>query len=315
MKTAPKRIAYTILSVLLPFYAATQLGGAKTALALLTAVAGGIGALDQKPGKHTTWDDIRRTIRTRKATCGALILGAVADIVTSSSVFDVAYGYGALFISILLVAPPLPTAGWSISTSARNEDSYVGGRASLPKPASLLVSSFENQVLTLASGLLLTVLAILYSLVSFSSPSLSHSAIGFSTLSIASVTALVYLSLPASLRSQRNLGLALGCLFVIIADAVRHYYLPKDFTSYTLPIASIGLVGAVMFDTRPSTTHSHSHGHSHAAHGHAHSHHDHHLHGNRSRLSDFLIARTTPGSILHSILIEKDSRRIAYFGV
>jgi zinc transporter 5/7 len=316
MKTAPKRMAYTVLSVLLPFYASTQLGGAKTALALLTAAAGGIGALDQKPGKHTPWDDIRRTIRTRKATCGALILGVVADIVTTSSIFDIAYGYGALFISILLVPLPLPAAGWSIMTGARSDDSYVGGRASLPKPASFLISSFESQVLTLASGLVLTVVAILYSLVSFSSPSLSHSAIGYSTLSIASATALVYLSLPASLRSQKNLGLALGCLFVIIVDTWRHYYLPIDFTWFTLPMISIGLVGAVAFDTRPSTAHSHDHGHSHAAHGHSHGQpQDHHLHGNHSRLSAFLIARATPGSILHSILIEKDSRRIAYFGV
>jgi zinc transporter 5/7 len=321
IKTAPKRIAYNILSVLLPFYASTQLGGAKTALGLLVAVAGGVGVLDQKPGKHTPWDDMRRTLRTRKATCGALLLAVVADVGTSKHVFGVSLGYCALIISIALVPPPLPTTGLSIKTTTPGQGSYVGhetARASLPKPSSVLVSSFENQILTLASGLFLTVVCILYSLVSSTTPSLSLYALGINAASVASAAALINLSLPASLRSEKHIGLALGCLLVTIVNIWQRSLLPVDFTSYLFPQASIALVGAIVFDTRSSalsTSHSHSHGHSHAGHGHSHEHQAHHLHGNHSRLSAFLISRATPGSIVHSILIEKDSRRIAYFGV
>ncbi|KAK8178765.1 cation efflux family-domain-containing protein [Phyllosticta citribraziliensis] len=51
----------------------------------------------------------------------------------------------------------------------------------------------------------------------------------------------------------------------------------------------------------------------------SHSHHHHHHHGphahdKHSRLTGILLKQCEPGSLLHSILVEKDSRRIAYFG-
>lgn len=322
ISNAPKQMAHAILSILLPFYAAMQLGGAKVALALLTAVAAGFGALDRKPGKHTPWDDIRRTIKTRKATCGALLLAIMADFATSGNTTSSLLGHGALLTSLLLVPPPLPTTGWSIMTATQKQDSHVsqsGGRASLPKPCSPLISSFESTLLTIAAGLALTVFSILYSLVSSTSPPLSHHTIGFSLLSITSALALVFFSVPSALRTQ-HVGLALGGVFVTLFQLWEQFS-PLDYMWLSFPLTCAGFVGAVMFDTRSSVfskSHSHSHGHSHSGHGHSHDHdhnHDHHLHGNHSRLSAFLIARATPGSIIHSVLIEKDSRRIAYFGV
>jgi zinc transporter 5/7 len=297
-----------------------QLGGARVALALLTAVAAGLGALDRKPGKHNPWDDLRRTLRTRKATCGAVALAMVADSIVVGSASHPLLGYSSLVTSIFLVPPPLPTAGWSLIMGSQGQTSYVtqdSGRATLPKPSSPLVNTFENTVLTIASGLSLTVVALLYSLISSSSPSFSHHTIAFTTLSIASATALVFLSLPAALRSQKHIGLALGS-FLVAAIHSWEQYSTSTFLWVAFPFACVGLVGAVMFDTglpSVSTAHSHGHGHSHSGHSHKHDHQDHHLHGNHSRLSAFLIARATPGSIIHSILIEKDSRRIAYFGV
>lgn len=320
IKNAPKRMAYNVLSVLLPFYASMQLGGAKVALALLVAVSAGLGALDRKPGKHTPWDDIRRTIRTRKVTCGAMLLAMVADAIMLGSATHPLLGYGSLLTSILLVPPPLPTAGWSLIMGSHGETSYVAqgsGRASLPKPSSPLIASFEHTLLTILSGLSLAVVAILYSLVSSSYPSLSHHTIAFSTLSIASATALIYLSLPTALRSQKHTGLALGSLVVAAVHFLEHFS-TETFTWIAVPFVCAGLVGAVSFDTASSSIvkpHVHGHSHSHSGHSHAHDHQDHHLHGNHSRLSAFLIARATPGSIIHSVLIEKDSRRIAYFGV
>jgi zinc transporter 5/7 len=322
IRNAPKRMAYNVISVLLPFYAAMQLGGARVALALLTAVAAGLGALDRKPGKHTPWDDLRRTLRTRKATCGAITLAMVADVMISHTATHPLLGYASLLVSMFLVPPPLPTAGWSLIMGSQGQTSYVAqgsGRASLPKPSSPLIDSFENTLLTVASGLSLTVVTILYSLFHSSSPSLSHHAIAFSTLSIASTTALMYLSLPAALRSQKHVGLALGS-FLIATVYTWEQVSISSFLWLSVPFACAALVGAVMFDTKSAPTpkahsHSHGHGHSHSDHGHKHDRQDHHLHGNHSRLSAFLIARATPGSIIHSILIEKDSRRIAYFGV
>ncbi|KAI1527081.1 Arabinose efflux permease [Pyrenophora tritici-repentis] len=164
---APMRMASNVAGVLLPFYATLQLGGAKTALLLLVALGAGIGAMDQRPGKNTPWDDMRRTFRTRKTTCGALFLAMVADIATSGNLAGSLVGYAALLTTMLLAPPPLPTARWSIMTGTQSQGSYMGGvpsRASLPKPSSPLTNTSENQLLTIASGLVLTVTTFLLNL-------------------------------------------------------------------------------------------------------------------------------------------------------
>lgn len=308
---APKSIASNALSMLLPFYASLQIGGAKTSLILLIAVAAGIGALDQKPGNHTLWDDARRTLRTRKMTCGALFLAMVADAMTSESTSSLLIGYTALLASIFWVPPPLPTTAWSLMTNPQNQDSFTSQRplrASLPKPSSPLINTSENQLLTLAAGLVLLVIAVVYSFIAPSGTfSLSQHTIGFSALSIASATALVYFSLPASLRSQKQVGLRLSAILVFASSFLEY----GGRLNISLPFVSAILIAAVAFDTRSPVPHFHDHAHAHD-HGHKH---DHRLHGNHSRISAFLIARSTPGSIIHSILIERDSRRIAYFGV
>ena len=289
-----------------------------TALVLLVAVAAGLGALGRKPGQHTPWNDIRRTLRTRKATCGTLLLGLIAQNLSLGNTTGTFLGHCALLVSILLIPPPLPLAGWSIKTGGQNEDSYINqtpSRASLPKPSSSLIDSHEHVVLTIASGLVLAVISFMYSSVSSSSLSPSHHFIGFSTLSAASAMALVYFSVPAALRSQKHIGLALGCVFAATFGVWEYH--STDFFWIPFPFICVGLAGAVKLDTgSPAASAKHTHGHSHAGHKHLHGHdHNHHLHGNHSRLSTFLIARATPGSIIHSVLIEKDSRRIAYFGV
>ena len=300
-------------SVLLPFYATMQLGGASSALILLVATTGGLGGLDQGPGKHSTLENTKRTFRTRKWTWVAILLVAATDMFISVDTIGALFGYLALATSIVFFPLPLPTVGWFLMTKAKAQDrwnSEGSARAALPKPSSALVDSPHDTLLTLASGLALTLVAVFYSSVSASSPSLSHFAILFSTLSVASATALVYFALPSALRSQKKAGLALGCALAAACGVWEHLDSWQSWCFF--PFAFILVFGAITFDTRSSvTSRPHSHGHSH---GHSH-HHDHHLHGNHSKLSALLISQCTPGSILHSILIERDSRRIAYFGV
>ncbi|KNG48087.1 zinc transporter zitb [Stemphylium lycopersici] len=220
---APKSIATNAASVLLPFYASLQLGGAKTALVLLIAVAAGIGALDKKPGKHTPWDDARRTLRTRKVTFGALFLAMTADIMTSGNTTTSLFGCGALLISMFLVPPPLPTAGRSIMTSQGSYMSQTSSRALLPKPSSPLINSAENQLFTIVSGLALLLVTMVYSFLSSSTVfSLSQHTLGFSTLSIASAAALVYFSLPASLRTQNQVGVKLSGILIFAFSFLEH---------------------------------------------------------------------------------------------
>ncbi|KAJ4323244.1 putative zinc transporter msc2 [Neodidymelliopsis sp. IMI 364377] len=141
-----KKTLGNVFGVLLPFYAAMQLGGAEVALIFLTAIAAGVGATDQRPGKHTLWDDLKRTIRTRK---------------TTSSVF---FGYSVLLTSILAIPPPLPTAGWSLMTGSQTQDSYISKgstRASLPKASSPLISTSEDTLLTCVFGIALMIITLL----------------------------------------------------------------------------------------------------------------------------------------------------------
>ena len=313
------RVFCNIVSVVLPFYATMQLGGPRTALVLLVAVAAGLGGLDHKLGKHTIWDDTRRTLRTRKMTCTTMLLALCLDVFNSADASRTLIGYLTLAISVLAMPPPLPAAGWSLVTGLKSQHELWGtqgsGRLSLPKPSSPLIHTSEDTILTLGSGVLLLMLTAVCSIFSSTFPSTSHHAIIFSTLSVASATALIYFSSPAALRTQKKFGLALGC--ILVATSAGWERRASWQASILFSLTSALVFGAITLDSKSSAIpHTHSHSHSHSGHKHSHTHHDHdhHLHGNHSRLSAFLIARCTPGSILHSILIEKDSRRIAYFG-
>lgn len=312
-----RQVLGNVFGILLPFYAVMQIGGAKSALVLLTAIAAGLGATDQRPGKHTSWDDLKRTMRTRRTTVAVLLIGIIVDVTAWGHPVCALLGYGALFVSIFATPPPLPTAGWSLITGNQVQDSYTtkaSTRASLQKPSSPLISTPEDTLLTCVSGLGLMAMTLLISSLSSSSTPFSRHTIIFTALSVASATALVFFSLPAALRSQQYIGLHLGGLLIIAFTAWQTlpewYHVVFTGLSYTL------YASGVAWDTRSSHPHAHVHDHSHADHSHSHDHkHEHHLHANPSRISVFLIARTTPGSILHSVLMERDSRRIAYFGV
>lgn len=303
------------LGVMLPFYATMLLGAATTGLFLLVALTAGLGCLDQKPGKQSAWANTKRTLRTRPTTYAALVVAMVVRSFTAAETTGVILGCIALVLSIVAIPPPLPITGWSLLTSQTQNGwtAQTATRASLPKQSSPLISTSLDTDLTLATGLVLTCFTVIFAQFSSAAPSLSHHALLFSTLSIASATASVYISSPSALRSAKKSGLAIGGLLTILSAKFEH----QTWHTY---VASAMALGATAFDTRASAISGQSHEHSHGSHHHLHSHdhahgHDHHLHGNHSRVSAFIIGRCTPGSILHSVMIEKDSRRIAYFGV
>jgi zinc transporter 5/7 len=124
----------------------------------------------------------------------------------------------------------------------------------------------------------------------------------------------MFFSLPSALKSQTKCGFALGAFLAAAFGAYEHSEAWHAWIVFPLLCALLYI--AVSFDTGSSMLGYHLAGHSRSDSGHKHAvAHNHHLHGNHSKLSAFLISRSTPGSIVHSILIEKDSRRIAYFGV
>lgn len=315
-----RQIGGRILSILLPFYATMQLGGSRTAIVLLTVVATGIGSFDIRPMKHTFLDNWKRIIRTRRTTCIVLLLGLLCDFLNfSANMRALILGHLALATSVLAFPPPLPTADWSLLTISRGAsglksatseiswDAPASTRLSLPKPSSPLISSPEDTKLTLLAGLTLSLFTIASAIVLSTSPLISYDATIFSALSVASATALLFFSLPSSLRTQRKPGVLIGCILITGFSCLQYPGIWKGFPY--IGVLCVLCYAAATFDTTTSVLKQDAGDHDHKHHG------NHHLHGNHSRISGYLIRRVTSGSIAHSILIEKDSRRIAYFAM
>nr|OQO30137.1 hypothetical protein B0A51_02877 [Rachicladosporium sp. CCFEE 5018] len=104
-----QRIVTSALSISLPFYVAMKLGGARTGLMLLAAIASDWTCVDgvQRQSLHE-WG---RILTAKKATVVAVISCALIDLAISKSVasHDVLLGYLTLAMAIALLPSPLPT--------------------------------------------------------------------------------------------------------------------------------------------------------------------------------------------------------------
>ncbi|KAI5240543.1 hypothetical protein E4T43_06001 [Aureobasidium subglaciale] len=278
------------LRVALPYYAAIQIGGLRVGLVLLLALASSLTCPDNKSAPLTS----------RPLTLAALALSILADVfglTVYADVYHLATGYMALLTSVFILNPPLPANGSHTS--------------------SLIATSTDTSI-TLYAGAILSVLTIGASVIFSVAPSITPLSITFSTFSMAITAALVLFARPAHLRTHKKAGLALGCL---LTAASAFLFSPSTWpgTFCNGAVAALSYVG-VLYDTTHSHAHSHDHSHAHDA-GHTHSHthcnhhqgHQHHTHAETSIFTSFLLARCRPGSLLHSILCERDSRRIAYF--
>lgn len=316
-----RRIIARLLSVGLPYYAAMQLGGARTSFVLLTTIGSGLTGLNISPLQPYLLQAWQRIASVRKLTCAVLILSFMLDLsglARGIGTRDLLLGHMSLAFSVLFFPPPLPSAGLSMlntpnsgavtSTSTAQtlyDNPKASSRAFPLETLNPLVSSGEDVRLTLISGGLLSMATVAYAVFASTSPSLSFSSILFTSLSMCSALGLIFLSSPSSLRSPRKVGVGLGYVMTICFGYLLHSNAWKGFMA--LGVLSCLSYMAVWSDTVPpvqSARVNHHRDNHHQAHDHLHSH---------SRISGYFIALCTPGSILHSILIEKDSRRIAYF--
>src|SRR2546423_454706 len=228
--------------------------------------------------------EIRYTIRL-----SLLLLAISTDflgISSSSGPLRLFLGYLSIGLSI---CTSLPLIGRATSWDSQNA-----------KPP--FITSQRDMNLTLLAGGVLAIFTAFVCLLS--NTSLSSSLTIFSFLSVASMAALVFFAkLPSSLTS-RNIGVAASCAVMAGCSLL------LGGSTWTLPAANVALCGlaygAIFCDIKGVLHSKHHHKH----------HHDHEdpFHGTHSRLTAFLLTKCRPGSITHSILLEKDSRRIAYFG-
>lgn len=300
-----------VVSVGGPYYAASQLGGARTGLVLLMGIASGMtksGTRHLDYSRIKTW---KRVTMERKWTCAAILVCILCDFssyATALPTSTLLKGYTALAASLFLFPPPVP--GLSSQSSTPGSGSHISATpsqspiarvfSSLPKAASVLVASGRDSNLTLLSSLVAGCIAIATTALSGRTFDLTRSSVVWFMFTTVSGAGLYLFSRPDALRSRRKLGFAIGCLFTAAFSAHRSLDYWGTGTSSFLRGGTIGLsFFAVLLDTFPSVDMR------------RHTPHDHRR--NHSAFTGFLLRRTENMPFLHSILEEKDSRRILYF--
>lgn len=317
--SAWRAMALRALSVGLPFYASMLLGGMRTGLVLLIAVAADLTCTDWKSG--FSMHELKQVWSSKVATSVVIILSFISDelgLTIGTSLGDLMLGYLALAMSVLLLQPPLPIlAGVSPSGSGYKMTSPTSRTTSGSfrlSAASPLTCSAGDVNLTLFAGMAMGVISVLSSILLGAAPPVSTGTVILGTLAVGSMSAAILFAQPTTLRGESKAGLGLGCF---ITASCSFMFSPTIWpgTMCNGGLSALSFFG-VLYDTTAPSSLGHSHHHDHDEHSHDHSAHTHshkHAEGGHSMLTRFILARCEPGSLVYSILSEKDSRRIAYF--
>lgn len=312
--TAVAKMVQSFLSIGLPYYAAMQLGGMRTGLLVLVAVASGLMG-------SSTVRSLSQAFKTRQATLSAIILCIVADLsgmTLNADSTKLILGYLAMAVSTSFLELPLPSraptfSGLQSGSQAEHSPSWEQGVSRMINSSvtSPLVSNPADVSITIVAGFLLCLITVGASIFFDVSPPVSMSAMIFSALSMAAAATLILFGQPYALRTNQKAGLLLGCL---VTASSSFLFSPGIWPGSVVngALCMLSYLG-VMYDTSSAaahTGHGHNHDHAHTAHKH---HHNHDAHDGVSIITSFLLARVEPGSLYHGILVEKDSRRIAYF--
>ena len=325
-----RRIAERFLTVVLPFYATSNLGAARVALVMLVGLSSNIVAIEDETtdlARIKTW---RLLFTHRRWTLGSILLQLISDLVgltNSISTTKLCLGYLALGLSIFVFSPPFPSSRPKATAASFTPASDATNPAilSIPletpqKPEGIAVGAYKvsplictprDSELTLLSGMLLGVCSFL-SLVFLRLPFNGFSPVLFGWTFLASLAAAVSLSTieARSLRGNKAVGLAFGSLSSSFFLTQLGSGLWSSFFSQCI-FTSISFA-CTNLDTHAAFSKSFQSG----------IHQLQHLHSNNSRTSkdvqmsrfSHFVLRNAPNSqLLHSILIEKDSRRILYF--
>jgi zinc transporter 5/7 len=310
IRNIPKVLS-RVLGVGLPYYAATHLGGIRTAFILLLAISSGLTGWASSSNGNNTFDGIVTAIRRRKTTCAVMLLCGTSDLVgltVNSTRTNMFLGYLALFMSAFAVPLPAAKLGRPSSATDTPTSSQASPAASRTgsATASPLISSTDEANLTLSAGVVLTIVTITASLLLSTAPGLSIIAIVCSTASLASLSALIFFAQPLYLQSDNKLGVAAGLALTALFGC---FYISDSWTiPFVYEALCILAYMAALFDGSASSysrselhkkEHHHTHNHSPIKH---------------SILTAYILTFCIPGSVLDTIMRERDSRRIAYFG-
>ena len=326
-----RRIAARFLTVGLPFYATSKLGGSRVALVLLTALATNIMTIEEETTDLTQTKAWGRLLAQSRWTLMSISLQLISDLTgftNSSAAVEILLGYIALGITVSVLPPcflssrPGVSAVTSTAPASESKTSAVLAtpwemppqleeKSSKVPTISPLICSPEDIKLTLYSGIVGTLSTIVFFFFGPSAGTGSEDQLAWSLLSpFATAVALTTVN-PKPLRGNKKFGLILGPLF---SSFLLTMLRSEAWSSFVYQCILIGFsFAATKIDTRTTTSVSSRSDH--------HQHHHHSPttklkipeHAQMSRFSEFVIQHVPHWPLLHSILAEKDSRRIFYF--
>jgi zinc transporter 5/7 len=310
--SALKAMTTWALGIGLPYYAALQLGGLRTGVVMLLVHSADLPRSMRQLGSLS----LLKALERHKFSCVTIAAGILADafgLTTGAPKRQLFSGYLALFTSLLLLPSPLSDSKKGVNSVPAVLAKALFSRSwmtppSTPSPRILspLLSSSEIGVQVFLAGSMMLVITIIASIILSTVPPLSYHAVLFSCSAIVSATGLAYFGQPSTLQTRRKFGVAAGCTIVVLFDCIYHW------SSWKIPFIcsiwpSCAYLAALFDNVNVAAFKFHDHREhrsclvSHAVHAH------------HSKLTAFFLSFSTPGSIMHSILIERDSRRIFYF--
>lgn len=325
-----RRIAARFLTVGLPFYATSKLGGARVSLVMLTALASNIVTVDEGTTDLTRAKGWSRLLTQRRWTLASILLQLLSDLTgftNSSAAVEILLGYITLGITVFVLPPcflssrPRVSVVTSTAPASESKTSAVlatpweippqlEDRSSKVLTMSPMICSPEDVNLTFYSGIVLGITsAIFFVFFGPSAGTASEHQLAWTLLStFATALALTTVD-PRSLRSNKKFGPVLGSL---LSSFVLNMLCSEAWSSLAYQCFFIGIsFAATKFDTPKAFSVS-----SRADH-HQHHHQPTRLnipeHAQMSRFSEFVFRHIPHWPLLHSILAEKDSRRIFYF--
>ncbi|KAL8726376.1 MAG: hypothetical protein Q9181_006071 [Wetmoreana brouardii] len=324
-----RKITERLSCVALPLYAALSLGGSRVALVLLVAIFAKIVTLEDRGMTLTDAKGWKQLVHYRRWTLVSVLAQALFDFVGRMNSFGyatLATGYLALVISVVFLPPPLPSV---IRDAPNHEDANKPASASVvlssgfetpsaPEVSSLkkstvspLLCTSDEVLITLQAGGISAIFCCLaYLRSNLSAGAFSLPTFGWFFLTTFTAISCILMAQPQSLQENKGIGLLVGAIASSLAS-----YLFRDGMWRLLACQSI-LIGlsfvATQIDTptvvatSSKSSHRHNPSHhramSHTAHSEDH-----------SKFTRYLLETFQHRPLLHSILVEKDSRRIFYF--
>lgn len=326
-----RRIAARFLTVGLPFYATAKLGASRIALVMLIALASNIMAIEEESTDLTRAKGWSRLLTRRRWSLASILLQLASDLTgftNSSAAVDVLLGYITLGIIIFILPPCFlsskPRVSLVTSTAPASESQtsavlatpwetppQLEDNSTKVPTVSPMICSLEDVNLTLYSGISLAVLnTTVYAFYGLSAGTESEYQLAWSFLSTFAMALVLTAADPKSLRGSKKIGLVFGSLLSSLGLSL---LCSEAWSSLVYQSIFIGVAYvATKFDTHTSSSNPSLSDH--------HQHHHHHparlnipKHAQMSRFSEFVIQHIPHWPLLHSILAEKDSRRIFYF--